>query len=121
MGKEDALGCLEKRDLLNQPAASVDALKPWADRFFNMGHWSDAIDFYSKINGLDALEKILQVALDEGDLFLYNRVVRVLGIKARREDLVKLAENAEALGKNRFASDALTQGGVDGVLLAKGS
>lgn len=50
MGRKDALGCIEKREILNQPAASTETLKYWGDWFFEKAHFSDAIDFYAKIN-----------------------------------------------------------------------
>ncbi len=113
MGRKDALGCIEKREILNQPAASTETLKYWGDWFFEKAHFSDAIDFYAKINDRPSLEKILQVAVEEGDLFLFNRVNRVMGAEPDVETVKKLAEQAKRLGKERFAAEALKQAGVE--------
>ncbi len=113
MRGKNSLSCMEKRNLLNQPAVSTEVLRSWGDRFFQMAHWNDAIDFYEKVNERQALEKILEVAKEEGDLFLFNRVCRALNMEPEKKDLQELAQQAEALGKERFASDALKQAGVD--------
>ncbi len=113
MKNKKSLGCMDKRNILNQPVVSADLLKSWGDRFFEMACWNDAIDFYEKINERQALESILQVAREEGDLFLFNRVNRVLDLEPEPKDLVELAEQARKLGKERFASEALKQAGVE--------
>lgn len=113
MRNKKSLGCMDKRNILNQPAVSTDRLKSWGDRFFEMAYWNDAIDFYEKINDRQALESILRVAREEGDLFLFNRVNRVLNLEPKSQDLVELAEQAGKLGKGLFASEALKQAGVE--------
>jgi hypothetical protein len=103
MRNEDLLSCLEKRDLLNQPAASVDALVEWGDRYLRAGFIHDALGFYEKAGALEALPSLLEIAKSEGDAFLLRRVCAVLGHEPTAEEWLAVAEQAERFGKQRFA------------------
>ncbi len=103
MGNDDLLCCVEKRDLLNQPAASVDALVEWGDRYLKAGFVHDALGFYEKAGALEALPPLLEVAKSEGDTFLLQRVCAVLRREPTSEEWLAVAEQAERLHKQRFA------------------
>lgn len=111
MGKKDSLGCLEKRDLLNQPAASLETLSYWGRKLEESGSVFDAVDLYEKANEREALDRLLKDALNEGDTFLFRRICRSLKHEPGREEWLVLAKRAEDLGKYAFAAQAYRQGG----------
>lgn len=112
MGPDNLLSCLEKRDLLNQPAASVDALVGWGDRSLRAGLIHDALDFYEKAGAPEALSRLLEIAESEGDAFLLRRVCSILGREPTTEQWLAVAEQAERLGKERFACKGYEAGGA---------
>lgn len=111
MGK-GLLSCLEKRDLLNQSAVSIDKLFHWGAAFEEEGLLSDALDFYERANASDALERLLLVAHDEGDAFLYGRILKALGREAAPEEWISLGKKAGEFGKDAFAREAFKRGGL---------
>jgi hypothetical protein len=113
MPNNDLLSCLEKRDLLNQPAASVDGLVQWGDRYLDAGFVHDALDFYEKAGAMEALAPILQAAQSEGDAFLLRRVCAVLGRQPTSNEWLAVAEQAERLHKQRFACKAYEAAGAE--------
>ena len=112
MRNNDFLNCLEKRDLLNQPAASVDALVEWGDRYLDAGSVHDALGFYEKAGALEALGPLLELAKSEGDAFLLRRVCAVLGREPTSEEWLAVAEQAERLHKKNFACKAYEAAGA---------
>jgi tetratricopeptide (TPR) repeat protein len=106
------LSCLEKRDLLNQSAVSVDKLMGWGARYEEAGQINDAVDFYERANAAGPLEALLEVARDDGDAFLYGRVLKALGRDAPAEEWILLGEKARELGKHAFALEAFKRGGL---------
>ncbi len=113
MGKNDSLGCLEKRDLLNQPAASVGTLLRWAASFEEKGLIHDAVDFYVKAGASEELRRLFAVAREEGDFFLFTRLCRGIEYEPAPAEWVEIARRAEELGKLAFAANAFRQGGAD--------
>lgn len=111
MGK-GLLSCLEKRELLNQSAVSVDRLLQWGTAYEEEGLISDALDFYERANASEALERLLIVAHDEGDTFLYGRILKALGREATAGEWVSLGKKAGELGKDAFAREAFKRGGI---------
>ena len=103
MGNNSLLSCLEKRDLLNQPAVSVDTLMQWGDRFLEAGFVYDAVNFYEKAGAREALTRLLEMARNDGDAFLLRHLCALLGREPNAEEWVAVAEQAERLGKDYFA------------------
>lgn len=98
------LNCLEKRDLLNHSAVSVETLRRWGERCESEGFVHDAVDFYEKSGASEALRRLLENARQTGDFFLFSRVHRALKTEPDENDLLKIAKQAEMLGKHTFAS-----------------
>jgi hypothetical protein len=103
MGNNSLLSCLEKRDLLNQPAASVDTLMQWGDRFLEAGFVYDAVNFYEKAGAKEALTRLLEMARNDGDAFLLRRLCALLGREPNADEWLAVAEQAERQGKDQFA------------------
>ena len=103
MGNDSLLSCLEKRDLLNQPAASVDTLMQWGDRFLEAGFVYDAVNFYEKAGAKEALMRLLEMSRNDGDVFLLRRLCALLGREPSADEWLAVAEQAERQGKDQFA------------------
>jgi len=110
MARKDTLTCLEKRDLLNKSAVSMDTLVDWGERYEAMDLDHDAADFYERAKAPEALGRLLEKAVDSSDVFLFKRLCRLLDRKVSREEWIDLAKKAEDQGKYRFAADAYRQG-----------
>lgn len=113
MGRTNLLSCLEKREMLNQTAASVDKLLKWAVLYEQEGMLNDAVDFYERANASESLEKLLNVAREEGDTFLCGRILRALNREIPSQEWISLGERARELGKHAYAREALRRGGID--------
>jgi hypothetical protein len=109
MPRSGDLGCLDKRDLLNQSAVSIDALVMWGRSFEEEDLIYDAIDFYDKANAKDDLKRLLDKAVEEGNVFLFKRLCRVVGKEATSDQWLSLARRAEELGLDAFAAEAYRQ------------
>jgi len=113
MAGNNQLSCLAKRDLLNEQSASADVLLSWAQHFVERELLPDAVDFYEKAGAKDQLHELLKVAVEEGDAFLFKRINRCLGRGPEQQEWLLLASNAQRLGKDAFALEALRQAGVE--------
>jgi len=106
MGSRRNLGCLDKREMLNRAASSADALVEWGKHHEEEELLSDAIDFYARGGAVGELERLVPRVMEDGDLFLLNRICRELKRSPSVAELTAVAESARELGKLRFADDA---------------
>ncbi len=111
MGRKNNLGCLERRDLLNQSVVSVENLLRWGREYEESGLIYDAVDFYEKANAREDLSRIMGEAVQEGNLFLYRRVCRFLAKDPSPDEWLDVAKHAEESGKLAFAAEAYRIGG----------
>jgi hypothetical protein len=112
MAKKYDLSCLDKRDVLNEAAVSLETLLSWGQHYEEVGSLYEAVDFYEKGGFRDALTRLLPKAQDAGNCFLFRRICRILGHEPAREEWLALANRAEELGKLTFANEASRLGGV---------
>ena len=113
MAGNNLLSCLEKRDLLNQSAVSISKLLEWGSIYEEAGLINDAVDFYERANAADRLEKLLGLAMLEGDAFIFGRILKALNREATSAEWVSLGEKAAECGKHAFAQEAFKRGGVE--------
>ncbi len=113
MGKSRLLTCLEKRDMLNRSAVSADQLLRWGKLYEEEGQINDAIDFYEKSNSSEPLERLIALAHQEGDAFVYARIMKALGRQATADEWISLGKMAAELGKDAFAREAFKRGGLE--------
>jgi len=111
MARSSLLSCLEKRDLLNQSAVSIDKLLDWGSRYEEAGQLNDAVDFYDRAKASEQLEKLMPRVCAEGDAFLYGRILKALDREAPPQDWLELGEKAKQLGKMAYARDAFSKAG----------
>jgi len=113
LAKPSLLGCFEKRDMLNRSAVSVDQLLKWGRLYEDAGLINDAIDFYEKAKSSEPLENLLPLAFQEGDAFIYARVMKALGREVPADEWIRLGKRAAELGKDAYARSAFKRGGLE--------
>jgi tetratricopeptide (TPR) repeat protein len=113
MAKKYDLSSLDKRDLLNETAVSLDTLLSWGEHYEEVGSLYDAVDFYEKAGGADALARLHLKAKEAGNAFLFHRICRITGYEPGRDEWISLAECAKELGKLTFAAEAYHHAGVE--------
>lgn len=106
MARKRDLSCLEKRELLNDQGASAELLHSWGEYYEAAGSLYDAVDFYEKAKAGEALAHLLGRAREEGNVFLFRRLTRFLGLAPGGDEWAALAVRAEELGKSAFAAEA---------------
>ncbi len=116
MATNDVLSCLQKRDLLNQRAASVKSLLEWGEKMERQGLLHDALSFYEKVDAKDAILRIREASERDGDLFLFRRSSRALGEEPTAEHWITLGKRAAELGKNAFAAEAFRHAGREDLI-----
>jgi hypothetical protein len=94
--------CLKKRRLLNQKELSPDLYRQYGEKFFSLGWWEDALEFFQKGKVAEGLEKVKAHGLETGDAYLLAR----LGKEHDPEVWMALADRALALEKFYFARRA---------------
>jgi hypothetical protein len=109
---KELLSCLDKRDLLNKPSASVESLVDWGQGYLEAGFVYDAVDFFEKAGAQEPLRKLLELAQVEGDVFLLRRIHAILGQEPPTAVSLAVAEQAESLGKTLFAIKAYAHAGA---------
>lgn len=119
MARTNLLSCLEKRDLLNQSAVSINKLLEWGAVYEEAGMVNDAVDFYERANAVDQLKKLLGVAGEEGDTFIFGRILKALNREATPGEWISLGEKAAERGKHAFAKEAFKRGGMEAPGAAK--
>jgi aspartate/tyrosine/aromatic aminotransferase len=112
MAKKYDLSSLQKRDVLNETVASLDALRSWGEHYEEVGSLYDAVDFYEKAGAADGLGRVRLRAKEAGNVFLFQRVCRITGYEPGREEWISLADIAKKLGKLTFAAEAYQCAGV---------
>jgi hypothetical protein len=96
------LNCLKKRRLLNEKELSPDLCRQYGEKFFALGWWEDALEFFLKGQVAQGLEKVKAHCLETGDAYLLAR----LGKEHDPEVWIALADRALTLEKFHFAHRA---------------
>jgi len=105
------LGCLKKRDLLNSDRSDPTQFVQLGTTYLEEGRISDAIEFFEKARHRAELDSLLERCLEEGDIFLYRKVARILGVSPGPDQWIKLGDRALSLGKLYFARSAYREAG----------
>lgn len=104
-------GCLKKRDVLNSDRSDPAHYVQLGTAYLEEGRISDAIEFFEKARHRAQLESLLERCLGDGDLFLYRKVARILGVKPGPDQWLKVGDRALSLGKLYFARSAYREAG----------
>ena len=111
MPRKGLLGCLKKRDLLNSDRSDPTQFVQLGTTYLEEGRISDAIEFFEKARHRAELDSLLERCLEEGDIFLYRKVARILGVSPGPDQWIKLGDRALSLGKLYFAQSAYREAG----------
>jgi len=91
---------------LNDKTVSPEVSRDCGEKFFALGFWEDALEFFSLAGDQAGLDKLKAHALETGDAYLMSRLGRHLPEVWRQ-----VAEQALKLDKIHFARRALEQAG----------
>lgn len=111
MGKKELPHYKKKQQLLHAKDARPDDLRRQGEEFLQAGWLSDAIDFFKKAGDQNGLEKVRDIAISEGDAFLFRRTLKVLDAAASEDQWKELADRALDLGKLQFAREGYRMAG----------
>ena len=96
-----------KQKILYIDKTSTAALISYGDLYLEAGAISDALDFYAKAGHQAGMQKIKDLALANGDTFIFQSAAKALGHELRDEDWEDIARRAIDLKKYLFARHAL--------------
>lgn len=96
---------LKRRHLLEERLDPARALKV-AEAYLSADRLAEAVAFLEQAEAEDRLQELREQALATGDLFLARSTSTALGVEVSSEEWLRLAEAAEAAGKERYASEA---------------
>ena len=96
-----------KQKILYIDKTSPESLISYGDMYWEAGAFSDALDFYARASHTAGMENIRKQALEIGDVFLFQGVVRAQGLELQDADWENIAQTAVRLKKFSFAGQAL--------------
>jgi tetratricopeptide (TPR) repeat protein len=96
----------EKQKILYVDATPAKTLISLGERYLNEDRVSDAIEFFQKAGYREGLEKILAMAVENGDVMDFQQVLKALGRDAADSDWERIGQRALALQKYTFALQA---------------
>jgi hypothetical protein len=96
-----------KQKILYIDKTSAETLIRYADLYLEENALTDALDFYIKAGSTAGIEKIKNIALNSGDVFLFQGAAKALQLELRNTDWEEIARRAMDLKKYAFARYAL--------------
>jgi hypothetical protein len=94
---------LKRRDILYGQNTPAEVLREYGDLYLHEGKPNDAVEFFGQAGYKEGLRRIRQMAMEEGDLFLFSRATEFLQEEVSPEDWRKLGKKALEKGKCLFA------------------
>jgi hypothetical protein len=97
---------------LKQKILYIDKVNPhllqnYGDMFLEEGFFSDALDFYQKENDNSGMQKIKDIAINSGDVMLFQQAAKALHLELKPADWGSIGQKAIDLKKYLFAQHAL--------------
>ena len=109
-----------KQKILYIDNTGPDVLQNYGNLFLEEGSVSDALDFYQKAKHVEGIEKIKDMALNTGDVMLFQRAAKALNMEIKQADWEIISQKAVSLKKYNFAKYALekanNQEGLNSIL-----
>ena len=94
---------LKRRDVLYGQNTPAKVLRDYGDLYLNEGKLNDAVEFFGQACCKEGLQRIRQMAIEEGDLFLFSRATEFLQEEVPSEEWRTLGTKALEQGKYLFA------------------
>lgn len=108
MSERTPLAWKEKQSILYSKAPkAVDVLQRLAKDLIAQGRYEEALDFYRVARDQAGFDSLKNLAVEKGDFFLLNALVKEHWVVASPETWEKLAENALKHGYETFHREAL--------------
>jgi len=109
-----------KQKILYMDNTSPDVLQNYGNLFLEEGCVSDALDFYQKVKHAEGIQKIKDMALNAGDVMLFQHAAKALNMEIKQADWESISQKAISLKKYNFAKYALgkanNQEGLNSIL-----
>jgi tetratricopeptide (TPR) repeat protein len=96
-----------KQKILYLDETSPDDLIRYGNLFYEAGSYSDALDFFQKSNHTEGIESIKKIALESGDVMLFQRAAKSMNMELSPLEWGKIGKKAMELKKYFFARHAL--------------
>ncbi|MBW1808148.1 MAG: hypothetical protein JRJ87_08110 [Deltaproteobacteria bacterium] len=100
-----------KQNLLFGKEINPQELSRIGREFLKAGWLNDAIDFLAKGGDDESLIDIRARAIEEGDVFIFRRVLKATGTTAEEKDWREIGDCALLLEKLQFAREAYRMAG----------
>ncbi len=94
-----------KQQILFAKDAKPETLSDYGRRYLAAGWLSDALEFFARAGDKRGLDEIRARSIQEGDVFIFRRVLDAQAETARDAEWKQLAENARQVGKLQFARE----------------
>ena len=96
----------EKQKILYIDSTPSGTLTSMGERYLQEDRISDAIEFFQKAAYREGLEKVLEMAVESGDVMDFQQILKALGREATDEEWNRIGQRAMALKKYTFALQA---------------
>jgi len=96
----------EKQKILYIDSTPSGTLTSMGERYLQEDRISDAIEFFQKAAYREGLEKVLEMAVESGDVMDFQQILKALGREATDEEWNRIGQRALALKKYAFALQA---------------
>ena len=101
----------EKQKILHAANPSKEILLQTGEIYVEASQLNDAVDCYEVAQARDKLESLLSTSVSAGDVFLFQRINRILGREPSGEEWNTLGSAALESGKWAFAREAFLKSG----------
>ena len=95
-----------KREILYSDDVPVERVNEVGRQFMAAGLYNDALEFFDRSKSADDIQKVADIAFNEGDVAIWLRCKRILRQEPDEGSLEGIAGHAEAHGKLAFAIEA---------------
>jgi hypothetical protein len=90
---------LKKKEILFSPKTTREEAIAWGDRYFEAQRLHDAAAFYRRAQHEEGMAKIREIAIETGDLQLFEETLLEGEREEVTEELRRLVRRAEELGR----------------------
>lgn len=97
---------LDKREYVFGTRGTPEDCRRLAEACLERDWTADAVALFARTDEKERLEELLERALEDGDVFLAERVTAVLGVELEEGQWRRLGDRALTLEKYRFAAVA---------------
>ena len=96
-----------KQKILYTDKSNQNVLQDYGNSFLEQGLSSEALEFYQRANDNNGLQKIKDMALNSGDVMLFQQTAKALRLELKPADWEAVGKKAMELKKYFFARHAL--------------